>query len=470
MRGTSTLFLMSAFLLTAVPLAVNASQLQPGIENIQNVIIIVQENRSFDSYFGTYPGANGIPMQNGVPTTCVPDTIHSRCVYPTHKPGLVGNGGPHGQPSYATDYDNGQMDGFINAATSTTGNCRKPQSAGCLAIGPQIMGYHNASEIPNYWTYAQSFVLQDAMFAPFQGWSHVQHAGLVSAWSARCMGHNKPMTCVNDQILKYNALKPPIFAWTDITYLLHKQGISWGYYVVEGTEPDCENPAAVSCIAAAQTASTPGYWNPLPNFDTVKANNQTGNVQTVANFYAAAKAGTLPAVSWVIPSFPVSEHPSPTDNLQDGEAYVTSLINAVMQGPQWSGAAIFLTWDDFGGFYDHVPPPQIDVNGYGFRVPGLVISPWAKPGFIDHQQLSFDAYLKFIEDRFLLSARLDPATDGRPDPRPTVREAVSTLGDLYNDFDFTQTPLSPLILPIYPGTGASRPNSHSAVYGKREID
>jgi phospholipase C len=103
-------------------------------------------------------------------------------------------------------------------------------------------------------------------------------------------------------------------------------------------------------------------------------------------------------------------------------------------------------------------------------VPGLVISPWAKPGYIDHQQLSFDAHLKFIEDRFLSSARLDPATDGRPDPRPTVREAVSTVGDLYNDFDFTKTPLPTLVLPIYPGTGASHPNSHSAVAGATEID
>jgi phospholipase C len=454
----------------ALPLTATAQQTQSSINKIQNIIIIVQENRSFDNYFGTFPGADGIPRQNGIPTTCVPDSLHSRCVFPAHNPNLVGSAGPHDLFAFLLDDDNGQMDGFIFSATTSNINCRLPQSAKCLEVGPEIMGYHDAREIPNYWTYAQNFVLQDAMFAPFQGWSHVEHVGLVSAWSAKCKAHNKPTSCVNDQILKFNPAKPPIFAWTDITYLLHKKGISWGYYVVEGTEPDCENPAAVSCIAAAQTASTPGFWNPLPNFDTVKANHQTGNVQTVARFYEAAKAGTLPAVSWVVPSFPVSEHPSSTDNLQDGEAYVTSLINAVMQGPQWSGAAIFLAWDDFGGFYDHVRPPQVDQNGYGFRVPGLVISPWARPGHIDHQTLSFDAYLKFIEDRFLSGARLDPATDGRPDPRPTVREAVATLGDLAHDFDFTQQPLPPLILPIYPGTGASHPNSHSAVNGKREID
>jgi phospholipase C len=123
-----------------------------------------------------------------------------------------------------------------------------------------------------------------------------------------------------------------------------------------------------------------------------------------------------------------------------------------MQGPDWDSTAIFLTWDDWGGFYDHVKPPVVDENGYGLRVPGLVISPYAKRGFIDHQTLSFDAYLKFIEDDFLGGQRLDPRTDGRPDPRPTVRENVAILGDLAHDFDFTQPPRPPLILQPYPRT------------------
>ncbi len=143
-----------------------------------------------------------------------------------------------------------------------------------------------------------------------------------------------------------------------------------------------------------------------------------------------------------------------------GQAYVTSLINAAMQGPDWNSTAIFLAWDDWGGFYDHVVPPYVDENGYGLRVPGLVISPYAREGFIDHQTLSFDAYLKFIEDDFLNGQRLDPQTDGRPDPRPSVRENAAQLGDLVNDFDFTQPPRPPLILPINPQPGpASLPGS-----------
>lgn len=99
--------------------------------------------------------------------------------------------------------------------------------------------------------------------------------------------------------------------------------------------------------------------------------------------------------------------------------------------------AIFLSWDDLGGFYDH---PVVDRNGYGLRVPGIVISPYARAGYIDSQTLSHDAYTKFIEDDFLGGQRLDPATDGRPDPRPGVRESASQLGNLVNDFDLSQRP------------------------------
>jgi phospholipase C len=123
-----------------------------------------------------------------------------------------------------------------------------------------------------------------------------------------------------------------------------------------------------------------------------------------------------------------------------------------MRSPDWDSTAIFLAWDDWGGFYDHVTPPVVDGAGYGLRVPGIVISPYAKAGYIDHRTLSLDAYVKFIEDDFLGGQRLDPATDGRPDPRPDVRENASILGDLRNDFDFTQRPRAPFLLPEDPKT------------------
>jgi phospholipase C len=148
-----------------------------------------------------------------------------------------------------------------------------------------------------------------------------------------------------------------------------------------------------------------------------------------------------------------AEHPSAGRPIWKGMAHVTRVINAAMQGPDWNSTAIYLTWDDWGGFYDHVVPPRVDANGYGIRVPGLMISPWAKTGTIDHQTLSFDAYLKFIEDLFLGGQRLNPRTDGRPDSRPTVREKLPILGNLLNEFDFAQDPLPPLVLDPTPLPG-----------------
>jgi phospholipase C len=207
------------------------------------------------------------------------------------------------------------------------------------------------------------------------------------------------------------------------------------------------------CTPGIQKRSIPGIWNPLPAFDTVKQDGQLSQVQTVDQFFTAAKNGTLPAVSWIVPNSKVSEHPPAS--ISDGQAYVTGLINAAMQSPDWNSTVIFLAWDDWGGFYDHVAPPTIDQNGYGMRVPGLMISLYARQGLIDHQTLSFDAYLKFIEDIFLGGQRLDPKTDGRPDPRPTVRENVTQLGDLLQEFDFSQQPLPPLILSLHPAPGSA---------------
>ena len=220
--------------------------------------------------------------------------------------------------------------------------------------------------------------------------------------------------------------------------------------MVSGTEPDCENPADVTCGPVRQNANTPGIWNPLPWFDTVRADHQLGNIQDVTNFYAAAKNGTLPAVSWVVPSNAVSEHPP--NPVSAGQSYVTSLVNAVMKSPDWDSTAIFLAWDDWGGFYDTVVPPTVDQLGYGLRVPAMVISPYAKRGYIDHQTLSFDAYDKFIEDDFLDGQRIDPRSDGRPDPRPDVREDEKVLGNLISDFNFNQSPMAPTVLPVDPKT------------------
>jgi phospholipase C len=430
-------------------------------DKIKHIIIIMQENRSFDEYFGTYPGANGIPIENGVPTVCSPDPQTARCIQPYHNSSDINSGGPHSSASAKLDIAGGKMNGFVASFRTAQKACRSLNTPGCSKNAtPDVMGWHDAREIPNYWAYARNFVLQDMMFEPNASWSLPFHLFMVSGWSATCSKPGDPFSCVNSingPMGAINAanLSKVDYAWTDLTYLLHKNNISWAYYLGEGSEPDCEDNAML-CIAKPLSAKIPSIFNPLAAFDTVKQDNQLANILDVDEFYKAAMAGTLPAVAWIVPENAVSEHPPAS--IKAGQAYVTGLINAVMQGPDWNSTAIFLAWDDWGGFYDHVVPPQVDINGYGLRVPGLVISAYAKKGIIDDQILSFDAYLKFIEDVFLAGQRLDPATDGRADPRPTVRENVSQLGDLLSDFDFSQSPRPPLVLSTNPPPGpASQP-------------
>lgn len=459
------------------PLTTSQVGAQPtGIHKIQHVVVIMQENRSFDSYFGTYPGADGIPMQNGVPTVCSPDPQTNECIKPFHDTYDLNYGGPHGATNATADINGGQMNGFVaQEVKGRRTSCTSVYDPNCSATDnpPDVMGYHNGSDIPNYWAYAKNFVLQDHMYEPNASWSLPSHLYMVSGWSAKCSSPD-PMSCVNalqspgippdaKRLARQGAqgtgpITPPLYSWTDITYLLHKYGVSWNYYVAPGTQPDCANNAMFCPTQTVlQNPGTPGIWNPLPWFETVQQDNQLSNIQDTSKFYAAAKAGTLPAVSWIAPNGKNSEHPPALVSI--GQSYTTSLINAIMQSPDWSSTAIFLSWDDWGGFYDHVQPPSVDVNGYGLRVPAIVISPYAKSGYIDHQTLSHDAYLKFIEDDFMGSQRIDPATDGRPDPRPSVRENASILGNLVNDFNFNQAPRPAMLLPVNPTTDLVAPTA-----------
>ncbi len=423
-----------------------------GIHKIRHVVIIMQENRSFDSYFGTFPGADGIPGLAGhrgkVP--CIPDP-GEHCVRPFHDRYDLNFGGPNRISNAKRDIDGGKMDGFIRQLESVRRARTVP--------GDDTMGYHTGKEIPNYWKYAHDFVLQDHMFASVASWSLPSHLFLTSLWSAFCTKHNDPNSCRNARespgdppgVRGYNGT-PPIYAWTDLTYLLHKHHVNWRYYMFNGTEPLCESNATQSCAPITNGAQSAPIWYPLKWFDTVKDDNQTKDIQSVKDLFTAAELGRLPAVSWVVPSAPVSEHDYGGSLIGPGQTYVTGLINTLMRSPDWNSTAIFLTWDDWGGLYDHVAPPKVDGNGYGLRAPGLVISPYAKRGYIDHQTLSFDAYAKFIEDDFLGGARVDPRTDGRPDPRPDVRENAPQLGNLLKDFNFNQKPRKRVILPVHPKT------------------
>jgi phospholipase C len=435
-----------------------------GIHKIQHVVMIMQENHSFDNYFGTYPGASGIPAG-----TCVPDPVHGGCVKPFYDPEATDEGGPHGTEAAIADIDGGKMDGFIAQAEEkdeceVTGGCGKCKAD--TECATEVVGYHDARELPNYWTYARDFVLQDDMFESQASWSLPEHLAMVSGWSAVCSKKEpeNPLACVSSLDPKNPSrywsipLEPghATYPWTDLTYLMHKDGVSWRYYVHEGDEPDCEDDEATSCAKVLQNAKTPGIWNPLADFVDVKEDDQLGDIEPLPDFYEAAEQQSscgLPDVSWVVPSLKVSEHPP--ESISTGEKYVTTLINTIMRSPCWGSTAIFLSWDDWGGYYDNVAPPDVDENGYGLRVPGIVISPYARAGYVDPQQLSHDAYLKFIEDDFLEGERLNPASDGRPDSRPDVREDAAGLGSMVSDFDFNQSARPPVLLSPEPGPGAA---------------
>jgi phospholipase C len=411
-----------------------------GIHKIKHVIVIMQENRSYDSYFGTFPGADGIPA--GV---CLPDPRNGGCAKPWVDHHDSNGDDPHYEPDFRADVAGGKMNGFVAEAEKIM--CRPDQPC-----HPDVLGYHVGSDIPNYWAYASNFVLQDHMFEAAGSWSLPAHLYEVSGWSAKCGDPDKPMTCTSSANPPDRKSRPTPFGWTDLTYLLHKNHVSWGYYLDNGPASD-NHQGGVWVI-----------WNVLPGFTDVHKDHQIGNIRPLRDFYRQAKAGTLPKVSWISPDDRHSEHGPAL--VSSGQAYVTKVINAVMRSPDWNSTAIFLTWDDWGGFYDHLKPPTVDAMGYGVRVPGIMISPYARRGFVDSQRLTSDAYLKFIEDDFLGGARLDPATDGRPDRRPDVRENARGLGDLLKEFDFTQTALSPLILEPCPANTTLIPKPQLGCDGK----
>src|SRR6266550_681260 len=186
----------------------DTAQIDPskGIKNLNHIVIIVMENRSFDEYFGTYPGADGIPMDaNGHPTVCVPNPRTGGCDRPYHDTNYIDQGGPHGHIASVMSVDGGKMDGFINALYTQGNGCMlHPTTPPCpqATPGPQgqpdVMGYKTRRELPNYWDYADHYVLQDHMFAPVDSWTLPSHLFLVSGWAAFCPNLNDPMSCQSE--------------------------------------------------------------------------------------------------------------------------------------------------------------------------------------------------------------------------------------------------------------------------------
>ena len=378
------------------------------ITQIQHIVFIIKENRSFDEYFGTYPGANG--ATNG--------TISSGLVIPLgHTPDQTPTDIDHTWNAAYTAIDGGKQDQYD---LIFNGN----HNGDYLAYTQMTQ-----TDIPNYFTYAQKFVLADKMFSSIRANSFPNHLYTVAAQSGGVIGipfspvepngiGTQGWGCDDDPTVVVQQMDAdddvsnvrPCFDFPTLADSLQSAGISWAFYA----PPFGTRGYQFSTLNAISHIRNTSLW--------------TQHVPNSANFVSDAKNGRLPAVSWLVAG-PQSEHPPNSTCI--GENWTVSQINAIMQGPDWASTAIFVTWDDFGGFYDHVVPPINDMFGLGPRVPLLIISPFARPGYISHTQYEFSSVLKFIEERFGLA----PMT-GRD----------SAANDTTDSFNWSQTPNPPVVL------------------------
>ncbi len=387
-----------------------SSEANSGMRKIKHVIWIIQENHSFDSYFGTYPGADGFP-----PSTCVPVLPGSkRCIKPFHMP----KGEPvydlhHGWQNEHAAYDNGMMDGFVWAEGS-----------------PFTMGYLDNRDIPNYWSYARHYTLCDRFFSSEMSESLTNHLYSVAAQSGGLIGGLSSIKSIEEVLGEKGG-----FSFASIVKSFTKGSVSWKYYVETRPMTADHNSYGVLPSLWFGEPKTFSLWNPLAGFKAVRENpGQMKNLVDLKEYFQDLNSGTLPEVSWIVPTFEDSEHPPETlAPVARGMWYVTNIINALMKSPYWKDSVVFLTWDDYGGFYDHVPPPIVDAFGYGPRVPTLVISPYAKADYVSHFTYDFTSMLKFIEDRWNL-------------PPLTQRDAHAD--GMQDCFDFEQSPLPALVFQI----------------------
>ena len=379
----------------------------PGSEKIEHVVWIIQENHSFDNYFGTYPGADGIP-----PSTCLPKLPGSKeCVKPFHMPaGQPVNDLEHSWETAHAAYNNGAMDGFVWAEGSSF-----------------TMGYYDDRDLPNYWQYAHHFTLCDRFFSSENTGSSPNHVYTVAAQS----GEINNIGSLED--LKRELDEPEGFPFASIVKHFEEQNISWKYYVeTQPMPPGAEELNARFARMAFPDPKGFTLWNPMPGFKAIRDDpSRMARLVSLDEYYRDLKEGTLPQVSWIIPDYQDSEHPP--EPLAQGMWYVTKVINALMQSPYWGKSVIILTWDDYGGFYDHVEPPEIDAYGYGPRVPTIVISPYAKADHVSHFTYDFTSVLKFIEQRWGL-------------PHLTARD--HRADDMRDCFNFNQAPLAADVIPI----------------------
>jgi phospholipase C len=345
---------------------------------IKHIFIIMEENHTFDNYFGTYPGANGI--SGATPQPIAPNSTQLVSPFMLNKSTVWANPCETWVCAHKA-YDGGKMDGFVVANKGSN----------------LTMGYYNPELIADYWDYASRYVLLDNLFTSAMTNSLANHMYLLAGTSGGL---------VNDSF-------SAVFNFPTIVQELDAANVSWVYY--------------------AGFHSALNGWNPLPgDIPYTRAHPNLQGIKESTDFPADVAKPNFPSVAWIMPETDqISEH-APA-NVTAGMLRVVSEVNDIMKSQYWSSSMILVTWDDWGGWYDHVSPPQVDQYGYGFRVPGLIISPYAKTGYIDNTLLSFSSTLKFIETVFNL---------------PSLGTRDVEANDILQAFNFSQAPEAPLVLPL----------------------
>ncbi|HEY1868736.1 MAG TPA: alkaline phosphatase family protein [Candidatus Cybelea sp.] len=413
---------------------------------IKHVVILIQENRSFDNFFATFPGADGTTtgkaaaMTGSEPSYCAAagmPVITQPTTIPLQETDLYGSGFgksgnfaensdlPHIHSGFQTEYDHRKMDGFDVVGTGANG------SGSFLCT--YAYQYVNPGDIAPYWDIAKQYVLADHTFQTQASGSFTAHQDLIAAgtqiepnealidnptyfpWGCDANSPVRTAIIKRSGVVKRYGGPFPCFKYTTLRDLLDAGGVSWKYYAMP-----------VQKETGPQHGDTAGIWSAFDAIKAVRYSNEWRQNVTRGSSVILKDISNrqLPAVAWVSPDADNSDHPQ--EKSDTGPSWVASVVNAVGESPYWKSTAVVVLWDDWGGFYDHVPPPEPFnwQGGPGFRVPMLIVSPYVK-AHVEHSVYEFGSVLRFIENNWHLG------TLGRNDAHST------SIG---NAFDFKMKP------------------------------
>jgi phospholipase C len=406
-RGALLLLsIASVSVMTALPGAGQTTDESEPATPIRHFIMLMQENHSFDNYFGTYPGADGLPSD-----VCMP--LNNRrpgrgCIEPFwmgNEPALDLD---HSRGAFLGQRNGGRMDGFISALREQG----DPYDS--------VMGYYDGRDLPFYWNIADEYVLFDRFFSSAAGGSVWNHFFWVTGSPGKAESEILPTNGFGDL--------PTIFD------RLEEAGVSWKFYI-QNYDPGITFRTFRKPGLGAKAAQV--VWVPLLNYGRYLDDpNLSSRIVDLNQYYEDLENGTLPSVAYLVPSGS-SEHPP--GSIQAGQRFVRTLLLELMRSEAWSSSAFLWTYDDWGGWYDHVAPPKVDRFGYGFRVPALLVSPYARRGHVDHTVLDYTSGLKFIERNWDL------------EPLAARDEQANNLSGA---FDFSSPPRPPSLIPSTRGVAA----------------